>query len=85
VTEDPERLLSEALRAQAARAPRSEPPPEPALFSGSDLISGTDLHHRPVEPTARLAPEPTPALWVVVIALLLGLATGAVVGLLTLI
>ncbi len=84
MTEDPERLLAEALRAQAARAPRAEPP-EPALFSGSDLISGTDLHRRPVEPTERLAPEPTPALWVVAVALLLGLATGAVVGLLTLI
>jgi hypothetical protein len=84
VTDDPERLLAEALRAQAARAPRAEQPPEPALLSGSDLISGTDLRHRPAEPTERLPAEPTPALWVIGVALLLGLAAGAVVGFLTL-
>ncbi|MFC7618253.1 hypothetical protein ACFQV2_37620 [Actinokineospora soli] len=84
MTEDPERLLAEALRAQAAQAPRADAP-EPALLSGTDLFPGGDLPPRPVEVTERLVPEPTPALWVLAVALLLGLAAGAVVGLLTLV
>ncbi|WP_189209188.1 MULTISPECIES: hypothetical protein [Actinokineospora] len=78
MTDDPERLLAEALRAQAAQAPVAHQP-EPAL------LSGTDLFPRPVEVTERLPPESTPALWVLAVALLLGLAAGAVVGLLTLV
>ena len=84
VTDDAERLLAEALRAQAAQAPRSDAP-EPALLSGTDLFAGTDLAPHPVAATERLVPEPTPALWVLAVALLLGLAAGAVVGLLTLV
>lgn len=84
VTDDPERLLAEALRAQAAQAPRAGGP-EPALLSGADLFSGADLEPRPVERTEQLAQEPTPALWVLAVALLLGLAAGAVVGLATLV
>ncbi|MGW5051075.1 hypothetical protein [Actinokineospora sp. NPDC004072] len=78
MSDDPERLLAEALRAQAAQAPRAHGP-EPAL------LSGTDLSPRPVEVTEALPAESTPAVWVLVVALLLGLAAGAVVGLLTLV
>ena len=98
---DPERLLAEALRAQAAQTP--VPSGEPTRFtaapglglagSGYGLLSGADLPPRPV-PTARLdeAPETvraeparrTPLFAILVLALVLGLAAGAVVGLLTL-
>jgi hypothetical protein len=109
---DPERLLSEALRAQAVRAPQPAPrQPSPGdgdpvlkLLSGSDshhqLLSGrasdTDGGFRPVAPferptvtdsgyTARLRNRPTPlsAWWIVLLAVLLGLAAGAVVGLIS--
>jgi hypothetical protein len=101
VSTEPERLLAEALRAQAAQTP--VPSTEPTRFtaapglglagSGYGLLSGTDVAPRPV-PTARLdeAPETaqaepargTPVLAILVLALVLGLAAGAVVGLLTL-
>lgn len=82
---DPERLLKEALRAQAAHAPVS-PPTGP--ITGYGLLSGSDLPLAPLPPaevTARLAePEPPRAWWVLGLAVMLGLAAGAVVGLLTL-
>lgn len=87
---DPERLLAEALRAQAARAPRAEPPAF-ALLSGNDLLDVRDIQdvHElappPVDVTERLEDRPTPSWWVLGVALLLGLAAGAVVGLLTLV
>jgi hypothetical protein len=80
---DPERLLAEALRAQAARTPLSESP----TVGGFGLLSGSDLPLvAQTEPTARFEPRPRTWLrWVVLIALLLGLAAGSLVGLLTLI
>jgi len=112
VSDDPERLVAEALREHAARTPL--PAPEPAteqasrqepeqtgeagtvlgagygLFSGSEMVPPpveypTIQVPRPPERTSRLEPESRVAVgWVVLLALLLGLAAGAVVGLLTL-
>jgi hypothetical protein len=91
-----ERLLAEALRAQAVRAPLPDParrPDEPALplYSGQDaLLSGraSDTMHLPPvgAPLAGRVPPPAPsgqlaAGWIVLLAVLLGLAAGAVVGL----
>jgi hypothetical protein len=100
---DPERLLAEALRAQAVRAPVSGRPADaPAgssdplrLFSGAaspyELLSGQESYE--VEPsmsatesgyTARLErSRPLSVWWIVSLAVLLGLAAGAVVGLVT--
>jgi hypothetical protein len=113
---DPERLLAEALRAQAVRAPMAEPvtPPVPPVVAPPaaepdgnpvlKLLSGTDEHgllsgsapdtlDLPVGPVHRNAPPPrSPARrpdrpaplsvwWIVLLAVLLGLAAGAVVGL----
>lgn len=102
---DPERLLAEALRAQAVRAPMpapGTPPPdsEPVLplLTGNELLSGhtpdteavpTATVARPAAVTdarytARLAsPAPLSVWWIVTLALLLGLASGAVVGLIS--
>ena len=104
MTDDPERLVAEALRAHAARTPL--PKPEQAdrtgsspSFVGYGLLSGSEMaalsepeeEHptvqvpRPLDGTSRLEAEPRVAVgWVVLLALLLGLAAGAVVGLLTL-
>ncbi|OLR90927.1 hypothetical protein [Actinokineospora bangkokensis] len=105
---DPERLLAEALRAQAARTPvghgdgTAGTPGEPVagsggttgpvagygLLSGSDLplALGTGAVDRRPERTARLRePEAPRAWWVLGLAVMLGVAAGAVVGLLTLI
>lgn len=87
-SEDPEKLLSEALRAQAIRAPADTTSPV-----GYGLLSGSDLpalrHARPpVDTTRRIAEPPqrqVPATLILLLALLLGLAAGAVIGLLTLI
>jgi len=92
--EDPERLLAEALRAQAARTPVPAQEDTSAM-SGYGLLSGSDLRvplapvddptMRTAEPTARLTVErQVPAALIMLLALLLGLAAGAVVGLLTL-
>ncbi|AXB46441.1 hypothetical protein [Amycolatopsis albispora] len=113
--EDPERLLAEALRAQAVRAPQparqaepvAEPPtqhlaapsfPAPAgygLLSGADAGS-LERERAALEPPAPSpepsvtatrqaeAPAPIAAWWVLLLAVLLGLAAGAVAGLLTL-
>lgn len=84
-SDDPERLLSEALRAQAIRTPGT--PAAPPVAYG--LLSGTDLNVPQAAPeeTHRLveAPKQVSALLVLLLALLLGLAAGAVVGLLTLV
>lgn len=100
---DPERLLAEALRAQAVRAPRADtgsaPDPLLRLFSGTDgndLLSGRasdTMDIRPTGPvvapsTARLPVSPPTQLsawWIVLLAVLLGLAAGAVVGLISII
>ena len=117
--EDPERLLAEALRAQAVRAPQparqAEPVEEPPTQhlaapafpapAGYGLLSGADAGslereraaldpppapapapEQPVAATRQAeAPAPVAARWVLLLAVLLGLAAGAVAGLLTLI
>ncbi|EMD28758.1 hypothetical protein [Amycolatopsis azurea] len=131
---DPEKLLADALRAQAVFAPSaeriseastekpvepdnsdtqsdSEPPETSAPSSGENelpaqygLLSGAGADSLERErvaledaETARLAERPTPppapspgsaplpAYWVLLLAVLLGLAAGSVIGLLTLI
>lgn len=88
---DPERLLAEALRAQATRAPAQTE----ATTSGFGLLSGSDVRMplapvdeqtvRSTEQTTKLTVElQVPASLILLLALLLGLAAGAVVGLLTL-
>jgi hypothetical protein len=89
---DPERLLAEALRAQAVQAPL----PDPATDGEPRLLSGTDAHPELLSGRADTVGVPTYALepatvhvtrralsvwWIVVLAILLGLAAGAVVGL----
>ncbi len=84
---DPEQLLSEALRAQAVQV--SGPPATP----GYGLLSGDDLGLAARVQTQALAEDPyeTEVLprqrlggWsILLLAIVLGLACGAVVGLLT--
>lgn len=92
-----ERLLADALRAQAVRAPMADPAtPRPdddqvlrfsgpdALFAGrtSDTMGLPPVVERRTEHVRR--PQPVhqlPAGWIVLLAVLLGLAAGAVVGL----
>lgn len=85
---DPERLLAEALRAQATRAPSETSPVGYGLLSGSEFggLAPATPAAPASEATTRLAEEPKqiPALLILLLALLLGLAAGAVVGLLTL-
>jgi hypothetical protein len=118
---DPERLLADALRAQAVFAPQperaadkpSEGTPPPELATPEDrgeseslppqygLISGagaSSLEREraaldpvlPEPPTVRVSlpprvgSAPLPVYWVLLLAVLLGLAAGSVVGLLTL-
>lgn len=69
--EDPEALLAQALRAKAGQGgPNVEPPG----------AAGTAIAHPGDIPAA----AQVPVLWVLLLALVLGLATGAVIGLLTL-
>jgi hypothetical protein len=99
-TDDPERLIAEALRAQAAQTPMpsaestqiNAAPGLGLAGSGYGLLSGTDLPRRPAS-TARLAdgqtgridvPRRAPVAAILLLAVVLGLAAGAVVGLLTL-
>lgn len=109
--QDPERLLAEALRAQARSAPPGtgrapEPsttkppatkPPANSLPPQYGLLSGADgraleRERAALEPPAAGRPAgktppsigPLPAHWVLLLAILLGLATGAVIGLITL-
>jgi hypothetical protein len=99
VTDDPERLVSEALRAHAARTPLPEPQQADqaspvlgsyGLLSGSGIsLPGADhptiRAALPQHATSRLEPDRGVAAgWVLLIAVVLGLAAGAVVGLLTL-
>ena len=85
--DDPERLLSEALRAQAIRAPA----PDTSSPVGYGLLSGSEFNgltpSAPAsEETTRIAepPRQLPAVLILLLSLVLGLAAGAVVGLLTL-
>jgi hypothetical protein len=84
-TDDPERLLSEALRAQATRAPADASPVGYGLLSGSEF-SGLTPAAPANETTTKLAetPRQIPAVLILLLSLVLGLAAGAVVGLLTL-
>jgi hypothetical protein len=83
---DPEQLLAEALRAQAAHAP-SGPPASP----GFGLLSGSDLGFAARVETLAEVPVPTVVHQrrrlgggvILFLALVLGLAAGAVAGLLT--
>jgi hypothetical protein len=102
VTDDPERLVAEALRAHAARTPLPAPAAEPAegaspVLGSYGLLSGSGVElpsageqpagHEPdpAEQTAHIEPDVPVALgWVILLSLLLGLAAGAVVGLVTL-
>src|ERR1700712_5326353 len=118
---DPERLLADALRAQAVFAPQPERalenpagepsppasvvpevggeseslPPQYGLISGAGASSLERERAaldpvRPEPPTVRvslpprLGSAPLPVYWVLLLAVLLGLAAGSVVGLLTL-
>ncbi|GAA3022241.1 hypothetical protein [Actinokineospora globicatena] len=65
---DPERLLTDALRAQAARTPVAEPVDDPGTLAAARAEQGL----------------PPRAWWVLALALLLGLAAGSLVGFLTL-
>ncbi|RSM66588.1 hypothetical protein DMH03_05655 [Amycolatopsis sp. WAC 01376] len=123
---DPEKLLADALRAQAVFAPsaerisesttdkpaetdtessvpsgKNELPPQYGLLSGAGADSlerervaledaeTARLAERPMTTQAPSAPSPSspplPAYWVLLLAVLLGLAAGSVIGLLTLI
>lgn len=113
--EEPEQLLSEALRAQARSAPDAArsagperypamsadpPPPGYGLLSGAeagslereraaldDVQGAHPLSHDPAsagpENNGRVRPF-LPAPWVLLLAVVLGLAAGSVVGMLTL-
>lgn len=121
---DPEKLLADALRAQAVFAPSAERASEttrdkPAETDTESNLGSPGEHELPLQygllsgagadslerervaledaETARLAERPTPppaaspsspplpAYWVLLLAVLLGLAAGSVIGLLTLI
>ena len=106
MTDDPERLLAEALRAQAARTPlpRAEvtqgTSTPPGGYSGYGLLSGSDVGPALIAPpvhqeftvaagtvrsTSRIEPRRrVPVLAILLLAVVLGLAAGAVAGLLTL-
>jgi hypothetical protein len=83
-SDDPEKLLADALRAQARQAPVDTSPVGYGLLSGSDLPPALS---RTEDATTRIPEEPprqVPMVLILLLALLLGLASGAVVGLLTL-
>jgi hypothetical protein len=101
VADDPEQLIAEALRAQAARTPlpsaeTTQMNAAPGLGlagSGYGLLSGSDLaltlptseSPTAASATRRIEPERrVPVTAILVLALLLGVAAGAVVGLVTL-
>jgi hypothetical protein len=83
---DPEQLLAEALRAQAAHA-LGGPPASPGfgLLSGSDLGLASRAQTRAKPPLAVLPPRRArlSGQVVILLAVVLGLACGAVAGLLT--
>jgi hypothetical protein len=98
---DPERLLAEALRAQAVRAPVQSTgavtPEQPLkLLSGTDQLLSGRVSETVSFPTGTVgtapdttrlaaAPRQVSAWWIVLLAVLLGLAAGAVVGLISII
>lgn len=125
---DPEKLLADALRAQAVFAPSAERisetpaektdagsntaatpaaelspaagegelPPQYGLLSGAGAgslerervaLENAETARLAEKPVATVEPNagPLPAYWVLLLALLLGLAAGSVIGLLTLI
>ncbi|PXY31500.1 hypothetical protein [Prauserella muralis] len=117
MSDDPERLLAEALRAQARNAPprqqatpRPEPLPVVETPGGYGLLSGAgegslERERAALDAQAPPAPAPPPPRtsagtaaqaaqhtqagplrlrWVLLLALLLGLAAGSVAGVLTL-
>lgn len=67
----PEDLLAQALRAKAGRG---APDPAPSAAAGTAVVDPGDT---PAAPRV-------PGYWILLLALLLGLATGAVMGLITL-
>jgi hypothetical protein len=80
---DPEQLLSEALRAQAVNA---GPPASPGfgLLSGSDLGMASRVETMAEEPVEMVWPRRRFSGWVILLlAIVLGLAAGAVTGLVT--
>ncbi|MEV4311707.1 hypothetical protein [Actinocrispum sp. NPDC049592] len=80
---DPEQLLAEALRAQAVNA---GPPASPGfgLLSGSDLGMASRVETMAEEPADMVWPRRRFSGWVILIlAVVLGLAAGAVTGLVT--
>ena len=95
---DPERLLAKALKAQARSAPHPGPSsggwPQFGLLSGADASSlereraALEQPAGKSQPPAPRRPLPQvrhlPAYWILGLAVLLGLATGAVIGLITL-
>jgi hypothetical protein len=94
--QDPERLLADALRAQARSAPPGglTPdmlPPRYGLLSGAGAQSlereraAIGERATAVAAPAKPAAGPLPAYWILLLAVLLGLATGAVIGVITLI
>ncbi|PRX47504.1 hypothetical protein B0I33_10582 [Prauserella shujinwangii] len=116
MSEDPEQLLAEALRAQARNAPPPrtaeqaaaaeqrvaeppvvEPPHGYGLLSGAGegslereraALEAEDTGRTPgsgaADTTATAAEGPLATRWVLLLAVLLGLASGALIGLLTL-
>jgi len=96
---DQERLIAEALRAQASHTPM---PPAGRASEGYGLLSGTDLPLGPPAPPGATVSMPSaevpqapqapqapadrrvPVLAILLLAVALGLAAGAVTGLLTL-
>ncbi|MBK1784756.1 hypothetical protein [Prauserella cavernicola] len=111
MSDDPERLLAEALRAQARHAPpeqsaahRLEPPPPVVETPGGyGLLSGagegslereraaldeitTEAPSSPeAQPKAAPVAGPLRLSWLIAFTVLLGLAAGCVIGLLTLV
>lgn len=97
--QDPERLLADALRAQARSAPPAGPapemlPPQYGLLSGADAGSlererAAISDPMAADPVAVVPSKPPsgslPGYWILGLAVLLGLATGAVIGLITLV
>jgi hypothetical protein len=84
--DDPEKMLADALRAQAAQTRAPEPPPTSPVF---ELLSGNEFgmntRREPEAPaaTTRLPQARLSSAAVLLLALVLGLACGAVAGLLT--
>lgn len=90
--QDPERLLADALRAQARSSPAAQPTAEKSGY-GFPSVQPPQERAATEEPRTVRTPRPRtrnqatnriPAYWVLLLAVLLGLATGSVIGLITL-